>query len=300
MAALTPESPMTALPEVMPAVDAPATPPGRSGKRRRIRLWRGVVLFIAAVYFLVPLLASFAFTVKSPGESFSLDAYGQIFTAEGFGTSLLLSVGLGIATIAVVLVLTLPAMLAVRLSVPKLKPVLEVVCTLPLVVPPITFVAGVSTVLRWGPEHLADTPFYQTIIAVQNPDFPVVLVLTYVILALPFVYRSLDAGLGAIDARTLVEAARNLGASWPHLLFRVIVPNLRSSLASASFLTLALVLGEFTIASLLSYKTFPVWIYTISGSQAQVSVAVSVFSLLITWLLLLALSSAGARQRSGS
>jgi putative spermidine/putrescine transport system permease protein len=292
MAALTPQA--------MPVVDVPAAPGGRAGKPRRIRVWRGVVLLVAAVYFLVPLLASFTFTVKDSSKGFTLDAYGQILSAEGFGKSLLLSLGLGIATIAVVLLLTLPAMLAVRLSLPKLKPVMEIVCTLPLVVPPITFVAGISTILQWGPDHLADTPFFQTVIAVQNPDFPVVLVLAYVILALPFVYRALDAGLGALDARTLVEAARNLGASWPHLLFRVIVPNLRASLASASFLTLALVLGEFTIASLLHYQTFPVWIYTISGSQAQVSVAVSVFSLLITWLLLLALASAGARQRSDS
>ncbi|GAA4593790.1 ABC transporter permease [Planotetraspora phitsanulokensis] len=296
MAALTPEGPMAQL--TPPAVAAgPVSGPGR---RRRIRVWRGAILAIAAVYFLVPLIASFTFTVKAPEQDFSLDAYGQIFTTEGFGQSLLLSIGLGVATIAVVLLLTLPAMLAVRLRVPKMKPIMEIVCTLPLVVPPITFVAGINTVLQFGPDYLASTPFYQTIFAIQDENFPVVLVLAYVILALPFVYRSLDAGLGAIDVRTLVEAARNLGASWPHLIFRVIVPNLRSSLASASFLTLALVLGEFTIASLLHFQTFPVWIYTISGSQAQVSVAVSVFSLLITWLLLLVLSSAGARQRSGS
>ncbi|GAA4558202.1 ABC transporter permease [Planotetraspora kaengkrachanensis] len=296
MAALTPEGPVAPL--TPPAVAS--GPVGGAGRPRRIRVWRGAILAIAAIYFLVPLIASFTFTVKAPEQDFSLDAYGQIFSAEGFGRSLLLSVGLGVATIAVVLLLTLPAMLAVRLSIPKLKPVLEILCTLPLVVPPITFVAGITTVLRLGPDYLASTPFYQTIFAIQDENFPIVLVLAYVILALPFVYRSLDAGLGAIDVRTLVEAARNLGASWPHLIFRVIVPNLRSSLASASFLTLALVLGEFTIASLLNFQTFPVWIYTISGSQAQVSVAVSVFSLLITWLLLLVLSSAGARQRSGS
>ncbi|MEW9530127.1 ABC transporter permease [Microbispora sp. NPDC049125] len=292
MAALTPET--------LPAPATVPEPGARPGRPRRFRAWRGVILFFAAVYFLVPLIASFAFTVKEPDQGFSLDAYGQIFSAEGFGRSILLSLGLGVATIALVLLLTLPAMLAVRLSVPKLRPVLEIVCTLPLVVPPITFVAGISRVLQWGPDYLATTPLYQTIISVQNPDFPIVLVLAYVVLALPFAYRALDAGLGAMDVRTLVEAARNLGASWPHLLFRVIVPNLRAALASAAFLTLALVLGEFTIAQLLSYQTFPVWIYTISDSQAQVSVAVSVFSLLITWLLLLGLSSAGARQRSGS
>ena len=295
MASLTPQ----VTPGTIPGT-APAPVSARPGRPRRPRVWRGVVLLLAGVYFLVPLIASFVFTVKAPGRDFSLDAYGQIFSAEGFGRSLLLSLGLGLATIVVVLLLTLPAAVAVRLGAPRLRPVLEVVCTLPLVVPPITFVAGISTVLRWGPDYLATTPLYQTIIAVQNPDFPVVLVLAYVVLALPFAYRSLDAGLGAIDVRTLSEAARNLGASWPHVLLRVIIPNMRSAMASASFLTLALVLGEFTIARLLSFETFPNWIYRISGSQAQVSVAVSVFSLLITWLLLLALSSAGAKQRSGS
>lgn len=274
----------------------PDESPTPAARPRRIRVWRGVVLLLAAVYFLVPVVASFWFTVDDP-DGFSLDAYGNIFSAPGFAASLALSLGLAAATIVVVLALALPAMLAVRLGAPRLRPVLDVVCTLPLVVPPITFVAGISTVLRWGPDYLARTPFYQTVIALQDPDFPIVLVLAYVVLTLPFVYRSLDAGLRAVDVPTLVEAARNCGASWPHVMFRVIVPNLRSALASASFLTLALVLGEFTIARLLSFQPFPVWIVYISGSQAQVSVAISLFSLLLTWLVLLAVSLAG-RNRS--
>ncbi len=274
----------------------PDESPTPAGRPRRVRAWRGVVLVLAAAYFLVPMVASFWFTVDDP-EGVSLDAYGQIFSAPGFASSLLLSLGLAVATITGVQALALPAMLAVRLGAPRLRPVIDVVCTLPLVVPPITFVAGISTVLRWGPDYLARTPFYRTIIALQDPDFPIVLVLAYVVLTLPFVYRSLDAGLRAIDVPTLVEAARNCGASWPHVMFRVIIPNLRSALASASFLTLALVLGEFTIARLLSFQPFPVWIVYTSGSQAQVSVAVSLFSLLLTWLVLLAVSIAG-RNRS--
>ncbi|MFC6086229.1 ABC transporter permease [Sphaerisporangium aureirubrum] len=289
MAALTPT--------VLPEVTAPA---GRGGRPRRVRVWRGIVLALAALYFVVPLLASFVFTVNDPVQGFTLDAYLEIFDAEGFGASLLLSLGLAAATIVVVLALTLPAMLAVRLSAPRLRPVMEVLCTLPLVVPPITFVAGISTVLRWGPDYLATTPFYQTMIAIQNPTFPVVLVVAYVVLALPFVYRALDAGLGAMDVRTLVEAARNCGASWPQVLLRVIVPNLKSGLASASFLTLALVLGEYTVARLLGFQPFSVWIVTISGSNAAMSVAVSIFSLLLTWLLLLVLSTAGTNRRSES
>ncbi|MFB7292743.1 ABC transporter permease [Actinacidiphila glaucinigra] len=266
----------------------------------RIRPWRGVVLAGAGLYFLVPLAASVIFTVDVPGQGVTFDAYGQILKAEGFTSSLLLSLELAAATIAVVLLLMVPAMVALRLSAPRLRPLVEVICSLPLVVPPIALVAGVSSVLRWGPEHLASTPFFQTFVAIQNPAFPVVLVLTYVVMALPFVFRALDAGLRAVDVRTLVEAARSCGANWPAALIRVVLPNLRGALLNASFLTLALVLGEFTVAQLLGFQPFAVWIVTVSGSQAQLSVAVSVLSLLVTWLLLLVLAAVGGRRPTSS
>jgi putative spermidine/putrescine transport system permease protein len=207
----------------------------------------------------------------------------------------MLSLELAAATIVIVLALMVPALVAVRLSAPKLGPVIDVICTLPLVVPAIAFAAGMSTVLKWGPEYLSTTPLFETFVAVQNPSFPVVLVLAYVVMALPFVYRVLDTGLRAVDVRTLMEAARNCGASWPKALWRVLLPNLRVPLLNAAFLTLTLVLGEFTVASLLGFAPFAVWIYSIGGSQAQLSVAVSVLSLVLTWLLLVLLTSTAGR-----
>ncbi|MEV5914594.1 ABC transporter permease [Streptomyces sp. WAC 01325] len=266
----------------------------------RLNLWRWGVLGLAGLYFLVPLAASVVFTVDVPGQGLTFDAYGQIFSTEGFVSSLLLSLELALATIVVVLLLMVPAMVALRLGAPRLRPVVEVVCSLPLVVPPIAFVAGIGTVLKWGPEHLSRTPLFQTFVAIQNPDFPVVLVLAYVVMALPFVYRALDAGLRAIDVRTLVEAARSCGAGWPQALVRAVLPNLRGALLNASFLTLALVLGEFTVAQLLGFTPFAVWIVNVSGSQAQLSVAVSVLSLLVTWVLLLVMAGFGGRTRSDS
>ncbi|MFO7250626.1 MAG: ABC transporter permease subunit [Actinomycetes bacterium] len=290
---------LTPAPAVLPDT-APGHGPGGRGRPRTVRVWRGVVLVIAALYFLVPMVTAFVFTVNVPNVGFTLDAYTQIFTVEGFVGSLSLSLGLAAATIVLVLLLLLPAMLAVRLAAPRLKPVLEVLCTLPMVVPPISFTAGISALLPWAQDVLAPTPFYQTIITIQDQRFPLILVLAYVVLALPFAYRSLDSALTAIDVRTLVEAARNCGASWPRVMLSVIVPNIRTGIAGAAFLTLALVLGEYTVARLLGYVPFPVWIVMISGSQAQVSVAVSVFSLLLTWALLLAVSSAGVRKGSES
>ncbi|MFD9097221.1 ABC transporter permease [Streptomyces collinus] len=268
---------------------------------RRLTPWRWAVLGLAALYFLVPLTASVIFTVDVPGQGFTLDAYTRILSTDGFVSSLLLSLELAVATIAVVLLLMVPAAVALRLGAPRLRPVVEVVCSLPLVVPPIAFVAGIVTVLKWGPEHLSRTPLFQTFVAIQDENFPVVLVLAYVVMALPFVHRALDAGLRSVDVRTLVEAARSCGASWPPALVRAVLPNLRGALLNASFLTLALVLGEFTVAQLLGFRPFAVWIYDVGGSQAQMSVAVSVLSLLVTWALLLALAGAGGgRARTAS
>jgi putative spermidine/putrescine transport system permease protein len=98
------------------------------------------------------------------------------------------------------------------------------------------------------------------------------------------------------DLRTLTEAARNLGASWPRVLVSVVLPVLRTSVLNAAFLTLALVLGEFTVAAILGFETFPTWIVRISGSQPQLSVAVSVLSLMITWVLLLLISALDRRR----
>ncbi|NML52616.1 ABC transporter permease subunit [Streptomyces sp. R302] len=262
---------------------------------RTAAAWRPLVLGLAGLYFLAPLAASVVFTVDVPEHGLTFDAYTKIIGTEGFLTSLLLSLGLAAVTIAVVLLLVVPAMVALRLGAPRLRPLVEAVCSLPLVVPPIAFVAGIGTVLKWGPEHLSRTPLFQTFVALQNPDFPLVLVLAYVVMALPFTYRALDAGLRAVDVRTLVEAARSCGAGPARALVTAVLPNLRGALMNAAFLTLALVLGEYTVAQLLGFRPFAVWIVNISGSQAQMSVAVSVLSLLVTWVLLLALAGAGGR-----
>ncbi|WP_214317734.1 ABC transporter permease [Nonomuraea sediminis] len=267
-------------------------------KHPRPRPWRGIVLACAAAYFLGPMAASVVFTVDVPNQGLTLDAYTHILDADGLTPSLLLALELSAATIAIVLLLMVPAMVALRLTAPRLRPIVETVCSLPLVIPPIALVAGISDVLRWGPEHLASTPFFQTFVAIQNPSFPVVLVLTYVVMALPFVQGALDTGLRAMDLRTLVEAARSCGADWPRALVGVVLPNLRGALLNASFLTLALVLGEYTVAQLLGFQPFAVWIVSVGGSQAQLSVAVSVLSLLLTWALLMVIAAVSGRRAS--
>jgi len=62
-------------------------------------------------------------------------------------------------------------------------------------------------------------------------------------------------------------------------------------------LTVALVLGEYTMASLDQYQTFPTWIVLFEASNSHVSVAASLMALVLTWAVLLAISMIGRSRR---
>jgi putative spermidine/putrescine transport system permease protein len=276
-------------------VPAPGAPVSGGPRRRLGAGW--IVLILAAIYFIVPLAASFYFTIDDRGtHHLNLDAYSAIPASEGFVDALRRSLTLALLTVVGALAITVPAMLAVTLRLPRLRPVIEGLSLIPLVIPPIALVVGVRDVLTLGPNQLAGTPLGDALVSSQDVNLPWVLVIVYIVLVLPFVYRSLDAGLRAIEVRTLVEAARGLGASWGTIVFRVLLPNLRSAALGAAFLTIALVLGEYTVSSVLLFDTLPTWLVKISGANARLSVAVSVASLVFTWLLLLAVSFADRRR----
>ena len=131
----------------------------------------------------------------------------------------------------------------------------------------------------------------------RSQNLPLVLALLYVMLAMPFVYRSLDAGIRAIDVNTLVEAARNLGSGWGTLLWRVLMPSLRTAIVNAAFLCFALVMGEYTISSILLFnKPFPVWLVQLPTNSGQVQVATSLLSLVLVEVLLLVIGALNYRR----
>ena len=259
-----------------------------TGRRRR---WRVVVLALAAVYFLLPLLAAAEFSFREPGAGYGLTNWTTIATDPVLLTALGTSLQIAVATAVVVLALVVPTAVWVRLAAPGLAGALESATILPIVIPPVVMAAGIAFV-----QANLGGPVFRALFA----SSATALTPFYVILALPFAYRAVDNGLAAIPLRTLVEAARNLGAGLPTALLRVVLPAIRSAVLGAAFLTLALVLGEIVIARILLYTdTFPVAIVEVGRSRAGVAVALSLASLLVTWVLLLAVSLAGGRSRRG-
>ncbi len=263
---------------------------------------RWIILTIAAIYFIGPLLVAFLFTVqnkqvnvdtgKRVGSSITFKAYTEIFTStatgqESFWTAFKLSLLMAVLTILLTLLILVPTMLLIHLRFPKVRPYAETLSLFPLVFPPVVLVVGVLDTLTWLKDNLhggAQTFLNHDLLA---PNLPLILVFLYVMLSLPFVFRTLDAGIRSIDARTLVEASRNLGAGWLTVLFRVLVPSLRTSLVNSAFLCFALVMGEYTIAKIMLFTPFPVWLVGLPSTSGQVQSAASVLSLVLVLGLLL-------------
>ena len=237
-----------------------------------------VILGVVGAVFAIPILAMVEFTLRDRerGHSFGhwLDllapadpaAYAPLWT--GATNSLILAV----VTVAIVLLLLAPTMILIQLRFPRLKRAFEFVCLLPISIPAIVLVVGLA-------------PVYLVIgRAVGTGIWP--LAFAYGITVLPFASRAIQANLDAVDLVTLANAARTLGASWPRVVVGVIAPNLRVGLMLASLISIAVVLGEFTIASLLNRQNLQTSLLVVSKIDPYVAVIMSLLSLVLVFVLL--------------
>ncbi len=239
---------------------------------------RGAWIALAFVYFLAPLVALAVYSLWAGGSRYDFSAYGKVLADPQFRQTFGLSFGLAVETIVIVLLLVVPAAFWVNLRAPGLRGLLNLLSVLAFVVPPIVLVGGLTALFK-GPAFFVGTPQF--------------LVAGYVVLALPYSYRTVDTGLRALDLHTLSEAAQSLGAGWGTLLWSVVLPNLRGAVLGAALLTLAIVMGEFTFANVLLFNTFAVYINYIGQTQGTPAAALSLLSLALTWLAMLALLRVG-------
>jgi putative spermidine/putrescine transport system permease protein len=237
---------------------------------------RYAVLLAVGAFMLLPLFAMLEFSTRGIKGQRSFDAWLAIGANPDLLQAIRVSLELAVLTVVLMLVLLIPTMVWVRLRLPQLSRVVEFICLLPLTIPAIVLVVGLAPVYRWVWGLLGESPNTLTFV--------------YTILVLPFAYRALAAGLGALDLVTLAEAGRSLGCSWFGVIWRIVVPNIMGAIMSAALISVALVLGEFTISSLLNFETLQVVINLLGKRNASIAVAVSLAALLLAAALLFLLS----------
>jgi putative spermidine/putrescine transport system permease protein len=259
-------------------------------KRPTVGPW--IAMAIGAIYFLVPLIATFEFSLRMRRGEYSFDAYRVVFADPNFQASFLYSTMLAVVTIILGVLLVVPTAYWIQLRLPRLRPLVEFITLLPLVIPAIVIVFGYLRLYN-------SSSFLPLTGSARGTDL--LLAFGYVTLALPYMYRAVDNGLRAIDVRTLTEAAESLGAGWPTILFRVIFPNVRVAILSGAFLTFAIVIGEFTFASLLNRPAFGPYLQLVGANRAYEPAALAIIAFIVTWACmgLIQVVGQGARLASG-
>jgi putative spermidine/putrescine transport system permease protein len=241
-------------------------------KRNRLASW--VIVLVGGLYFFLPLLGTFEFSLRYRRGVYSFEAYQLVVNDPQFRATFTYSTLLALATIVVGVMLVVPTAYWVQLRLPGLRPVVEFITLLPLVIPAIVLVFGYLRIYN----SASVLPLTST-----ESTTDLLLTFSYVALSLPYMYRAVDTGLRAIDVRTLTEAGQSLGAGWGTILFRVIFPNVRVAVLSGAFLTFAIVIGEFTMASLLDRPAFGPYLQLIGANRAYEPSALAIITFAITW-----------------
>jgi putative spermidine/putrescine transport system permease protein len=252
------------------------------------RGWAWLWLFLGFLYFFVPLVATFMFSLHAKRGVLSFVAYRHVFADPQFLTTFTFSLQMAVLTIIVGLALIIPTVIWIHLRAPWARPWVETCSLLPFVIPPIVLVFGLIRMYSAPPFALVSTR--------------ALLVAGYVVLSFPYIYRSVDAGLRAIDLRGLTEAAQSLGAGWLTIMFRVVLPNMRVSLLSAAFLTFSIVIGELTLAVMLAWPAFGPYMALVGRDLAYEPAALAILSFILTWGLigLIQLASRGIGGQGSS
>ena len=156
---------------------------------------------------------------------------------------LILTFKLSLITTLLLLVISIPLAYWLAHSKKRIKTVVETLVSMPLVLPPT--VLGFYLLLAFSPSNsfgnwLSESLGLQLIFSFEG------LVLASVIYSLPFMVHPIQSGFAGLSP-SLREAAYVLGKSKWNTLFKVLLPNMKSSVLTGVVLAFAHTIGEFGV-----------------------------------------------------
>jgi putative spermidine/putrescine transport system permease protein len=163
-----------------------------------------------------------------------------------YAGTILLSFIIAFATLAVTLVVGVPAAYALHVRGGRLSRIIEEIITLPLAIPGLAIALGL--LLTYGGFGSFRRSWLFILVG-------------HVVFTLPFMVRSVMAVFATIDIKTLDEGAASLGAAPWRRFCDVIVPNAMPGILAGSLMVVTLSLGEFNLTWMLHTpltKTLPV------------------------------------------
>ena len=160
-----------------------------------------------------------------------------------FLETMLLTFKVALITTIILFIIGIPIALWISSTKSKLKPVVETIVSMPLVLPP--SVIGFYLLIFLGPSS--------AIGSFVEEWFDMRLVLSFegiligsILFSFPFMIHPIQSGLQSLP-KSLIEASYTLGKSKLQTLMHVQLPNIKNSLLTGIVLTFAHTVGEFGV-----------------------------------------------------
>ncbi|WP_321784894.1 ABC transporter permease [Paraburkholderia sp. J94] len=285
----------------MNAITTPASSLPPAARRKRLA-WPGARAWLAAAQWAVT-LATCAFLVvpvvmsilagltvnyfRGVASGLTLRWLDQVWTQ--YHDSVFLSLEVAAATLAVTLVVGVPAGYALARSRTRLSRVIEELLVMPVALPGLASALALLVVYGGFSAFRMSAAF---------------IVVGHVVFTLPFMVRPVAAVCASSDLRTLEEGAASLGATFVQRFVTIVLPNARPGIVAGALAVLTLSIGEFNLTWMLhtpDTKTLPVGLAdTYASLRIEVGSAYTILFFIMTMPLLVAMQWLGVDANGGN
>lgn len=238
-----------------------------------------IIMVLISAYLILPLLLTFLYSLFTQWNDilpagFTLKYYAALFSDANFILPFLRTVVISISSVAICIIIVLLATYVVTVIHPSWQRIMQIICTIPYALQGI--ILGISVLALYSGMPL---PFSNRII---------MLIGTYCILILPYIYRGIQNSLNTVNAAQLIDAAQLLGLSRMGAYFKVVVPNIMKGIKVSAMLAISILFGDFVVVNIIGgsyFQTAQMYLYKVMFQSGQMSSAIIVLLFAITLII---------------
>jgi len=230
-----------------------------------------VLMLLLMVYLLLPLLATFLYAFATQWQTtvlpqgWTLEWVGSMFEDIRFVEALWTSLYLCLISVALSLVVMLPAVFVITVYLPRWETFMKGLVVLPYAVPGVVAAVGLIRTYSSQPFDLAGTAY--------------LLIGAYFVVILPYMYQGIRNSLLTVSAVELLNAAELLGARRARAFVTIILPNIWPGVMVSTLLSFSVLFGEFVLTNMLvggHIQTIQVYLYRRVGESGHLASAIAI------------------------
>lgn len=236
-----------------------------------------VLMVLIMIYLLIPLAVTIIYSLfeKWTGilpEQFSVQSYVTIFKDTEFLRCIARTVFLCVIPIILTTLIVLLALFVAIVCFPQLEKWIQVICMIPYTIQGVILSVSILSLYVSNKGILGNRIM--------------MLFGAYCIIILPYIYQGIRNGMRAVNVKMLLEAAEMLGATRFYTYFKIVVPNILSSIIVSALLAVGIIFGDYVLVRNLcgtSFQNMQIYLYQMMKSDSTKSSAVFVVIMAITF-----------------